>query len=79
MFVNLTPALFSECLTPNWDDMLMFLMNFIRIHYPERVSALDFKDATAQKFDHSDVVLSIHRINLLLKFITLLSNFAKVF
>ena len=30
-------------------------MNILRSHYPERVSALDFKDAAALRFGRSDI------------------------
>ena len=40
------------------------IINFIKTgvtssHYPERASALDFKDATTPRFGHSDVVFNL--------------------
>ena len=34
-----------------------FALSFTRSHYPDRASALDFKDTATPQFDHGDAVL----------------------
>ena len=51
----------------------------VRSHYPERASALDFKDTSAPRFGHSDVVFDLFLETRFLHLIALLSNFCKLF
>ena len=50
-----------------------------RSHYSERASALDFKDTSAARFGHSDVVFDLFLETCFLHLIALLSNFCKLF
>ena len=45
---------------------MSFLLDLLRSHYPKRSSVLDFKDAAALLFGHSDVVLCHEHQKLLL-------------
>ena len=47
-----------------------------RSHYPEKESALYFKDAVAQRFGHSDVVFYLLKETHFLHLIALLSKFS---
>ena len=48
-----------------------------RSHYPERASALDFKDAAVPRIGHSDAVFDLFRETFV--FNRILSNFSKLF
>ena len=50
-----------------------------RSHYPERASALDFKDTSAPRFGHSDVVFDLFLETRFLHLIALLSIFVNLF
>ena len=54
-------------------------LSISRSHYPERASALDFKDTSAPRFGHSDVVFDLFLETRFLHLIALLSNFCKLF
>ena len=54
-------------------------LSISRSHYPERASALDFKDTSAPRFGHSDVVFDIFLETRFLHLIALLSNLCKLF
>ena len=50
----------------------------VRSHYPERASAIDFKDTAYQRFGHSDVAFDLFIETLFLHLITLLSSFSNL-
>ena len=54
-------------------------LSISRSHYPERASALDFKDTSAPRFGHSEVVFYLFLETRFLHLIALLSNFCKLF
>ena len=52
----------------------------MRSHYPDRASALEYKDAAASRFSHSDVVFDLFiETCFFFHLITLLSNFSIFF
>ena len=60
-------------------SMVNVTISISRSHYPERASALDFKDTSAPRFGHSDVVFDLFLETRFSHLIALLSNFCKLF
>ena len=60
-------------------SMVNVNLSISRSHYLERASALDFKDTSAPRFGHSDVVFDLFLETRSLHLIALLSNFCKLF
>ena len=59
------------------DKQILSLIDSIRSHYQKRASALDFKDATAARVGHCDVVLD-HLQKHVFAFNRPLFNFSKL-
>ena len=72
----------TTCDTCEMENLKIYGKRNLRIsrsHYSERASALDFKDTSAPRFGHSDVVFDLFLETCFLHLIVLLSNFCKLF
>ena len=74
----------SSCLlrslwAPIWLVDTTFKLCDTRSHYSEKASAFNFKDTTAPRFGHNDVVFDLVVETHFWRLIVLLSNFSKLF